>query len=289
MTLALDSNPSLLQRVLHFAPVRLYLLYLILPYLYLAGYFYRQDFAKGTWDGLWATILSCIAMLGMYGVVVHFSERREVTELALRPAARELGLGLLLGFGLYTLCMVVLMLTGSYRILGVNDWHVLISGLSIALATGVFEELLVRAGVFRLAEEWFGTWWALVISSVVFGFTHLDNDAASLQGVISISVWAGALLVGCYLLTRRMWLGIGLHAAWNYTQGSVYSGIVSGNAPPNGFFKANLQGPDWLTGGSFGVEGSVVPFVLCGIVAVWLLIAAKRRGHIMPPLWKRKS
>ncbi|HOW49570.1 MAG TPA: CPBP family intramembrane metalloprotease [Rubrivivax sp.] len=289
MTLALDSNPSLLQRVLHFAPVRLYLLYLILPYLYLAGYFYRQDFAKGTWEGLWATILSCIAMLGMYGVVVHFSERREVTELALRPAARELGLGLLLGFGLYTLCMVVLMLTGSYRILGVNDWHVLISGLSIALATGVFEELLFRAGVFRLAEEWFGTWWALVISSVVFGFTHLDNDAASLQGVISISVWAGALLVGCYLLTRRMWLGIGLHAAWNYTQGSVYSGIVSGNAPPNGFFKATLQGPDWLTGGSFGVEGSVVPFVLCGIVAVWLLVAAKRRGHIMPPLWKRKG
>lgn len=284
-----DSKPSLLQRLLPFAPVRFGLLYVILSYLYLAGYFYRQDFAKGAWEGLWATILSGIAMLGMYGLVVHFCERRQVTELALKPAPRELGLGLLMGFGLYTLCMVVLMLTGNYRIQGVHDWHVLISGLSIAVATGVFEELLFRAGVFRLAEEWFGTWWALAISSVVFGFIHMDNEAANLQGVISISIWAGALLVGCYLLTRRMWLGIGLHAAWNYTQGSVYSGIVSGNAPPNGFFKSTLQGPDWLTGGSFGVEGSAVPFVLCGSVAIWIIVAAKRRGHILPPPWKRKG
>ena len=284
-----DSKPSLLQRLLHFAPVRFGLLYVILSYLYLAGYFYRQDVAKGAWEGLWATILSGIAMLGMYGLVVHFCERRQVTELALKPAPRELGLGLLMGFGLYTLCMVVLMLTGNYRIQGVHDWHVLISGLSIAVATGVFEELLFRAGVFRLAEEWFGTWWALAVSSVVFGFIHMDNEAANLQGVLSISIWAGALLVGCYLLTRRMWLGIGLHAAWNYTQGSVYSGIVSGNAPPNGFFKSTLQGPDWLTGGSFGVEGSAVPFVLCGSVAIWIIVAAKRRGHILPPPWKRKG
>ena len=284
-----DSKPSLLQRLLPFAPVRFGLLYVILSYLYLAGYFYRQEFAKGAWEGLWATILSGIAMLGMYGLVVHFCERRQVTELALKPAPRELGLGLLMGFGLYTLCMVVLMLTGNYRIQGVHDWHVLISGLSIAVATGVFEELLFRAGVFRLAEEWFGTWWALAVSSVVFGFIHMDNEAANLQGVLSISIWAGALLVGCYLLTRRMWLGIGLHAAWNYTQGSVYSGIVSGNAPPNGFFKSTLQGPDWLTGGSFGVEGSAVPFVLCGSVAIWIIVAAKRRGHILPPPWKRKG
>jgi len=53
-----DSKPSLLQRLLHFAPVRFGLLYVILSYLYLAGYFYRQDFAKGAWEGLWATILS---------------------------------------------------------------------------------------------------------------------------------------------------------------------------------------------------------------------------------------
>jgi len=88
---ATATQPGILMRILHFAPVRLYLLYIILPYLYLAGYFYRQDFAKGPWEGLWATTLSGIAMLGMYGIVVHYCERRQVTELALPPAARELG------------------------------------------------------------------------------------------------------------------------------------------------------------------------------------------------------
>jgi uncharacterized protein len=289
MSSSADSKPGLLQRILHFAPVRIGLLYVILSYLYLAGYFYRQAFAQGTWEGLWATTLSGIAMLGMYGIVVHYCERRQVTELALKPAARELSLGLLLGFGLYTLCMVVLMLTGSFRIQGVNDWHVLISGLSIALATGVYEELLFRGGVFRLAEEWFGTWWALVVSSLLFGYMHLGNEEATLQGVISISLGASILLAGCYLLTRRLWLGIGLHAAWNYTQGSVYSGIVSGNAPPKGYFKSTLQGPEWLTGGSFGVEASVVAFLVCAGVGVWMVVAAKRRGHILPPFWKRKG
>jgi uncharacterized protein len=281
--------PTPLQRVLHFAPVRLYLLYLILPYLYLAGFFYRQDFAKGTWAGLWATTLSGIAMLGMYGLMVHYCERRQVTELDLKPAGGELGLGLFLGFGLYSLCMLVLMLTGNYQIQGVNEWPVLVTGMSIALATGVFEELLFRAGVFRLAEEWFGTWIALVISSVVFGYTHMGNEAADLQGIISISLWAGALLAGCYLLTRRMWLGIGLHASWNYTQGSVYSGIVSGNGPSNGYLKSSLDGPEWLTGGNFGVEASVVALVVCASVAAWMLVAAKRRGNILPPPWTRKG
>lgn len=282
-----ESKPNLLQRIVHFVPVRLWLMHIILTYLYLAGYFYRQDFAKGPWDGLWATILSGIAMLGLYGIIVHFCERRQVTELALKPAARELGFGLLLGIGLYSLCMVVLMLTGNYHILGVNAWPVLVSGMAVALATGVFEELLFRAGVFRLAEEWFGTWWALIISSVVFGYTHMSNEAADLQGIIAISLWAGALLAGCYLLTRRMWLGIGLHASWNYTQGSVFSGIVSGNGPSNGYLKSSLEGPEWMTGGNFGVEASVVAFVVCASVAIWMLVVAKRRGNFLPPLWKR--
>jgi hypothetical protein len=55
------------------------------------------------------------------------------------------------------------------------------------------------------------------------------------------------------------------------------------------FFKSTLQGPDWLTGGSFGVEGSAVPLLVCGSVAIWIIVAAKRRGHILPPPWKRKG
>jgi len=103
-----------------------------------------------------------------------------------------------------------------------------------------------------------------------------------------LSVW-GDDAAGRALRASCRELGIGLHAAWNYTQGSVYSGIVSGNAPANGYFKSTLEGPDWLTGGSFGVEASVVAFLICASVGIWILIAAKRRGHIIAPAWKRSA
>jgi membrane protease YdiL (CAAX protease family) len=228
-------------------------------------------------------------MLVVYAFVVAGIERRPASELSLPPMARELGLGLLLGFGLYTACVLILMALGNYRIDGVQDWHILLTGLATALATGVYEELWFRGVVFRLTQEWFGSWAALLVSSLVFGFVHWDAPGATLQGLVSISLWAGLLLSATYLLTGRLWLGIGLHAAWNYTQGTVYSGIVSGNALPEGFVKSTLEGSEWLTGGAFGVEASLVAAAVCGTVGVLMLVRAVRLGHMVPPPWRHKG
>ncbi|MCU0922893.1 MAG: CPBP family intramembrane metalloprotease, partial [Burkholderiaceae bacterium] len=120
-------------------------------------------------------------------------------------------------------------------------------------------------------------------------FVHWDAAGATLQGLVSISLWAGLLLCATYVLTGRLWLGIGLHAAWNYTQGSVYSGSVSGNAAPDGFFKSTLQGSEWLTGGSFGMEASVVALLVCGTAGALLMAKAVQRDLIVPPPWKRRG
>jgi hypothetical protein len=289
MNAATDTPPGTLMRILHFAPTRMALLWLLLTYLYLSCYFFRATFAQGTLKGIAATVVAGAVMLIVYAGVVYFIERRPVSELALRPMARELGMGLLLGFSLYSACVLILMALGNYRIDGLHPWHVLLTGLATALATGVFEELWFRGVVFRLAQEWFGTWAALVVSSLVFGFVHWDAEGATLQGLVSISLWAGLLLSATYLLTGRLWLGIGLHAAWNYTQGTVYSGSVSGNAPPEGLVISKLQGSEWLTGGAFGVEASVVAAAVCGSVGVLMLWKAVRLGCIVPPPWQRKG
>jgi membrane protease YdiL (CAAX protease family) len=285
---AADSHPGPWLRLLRFPPARLALLYAVLSYLYLSGFFFRMSYAKGPWKGVAATVMAGAMMLVLYAVIVRVVERRSVSELALPAMGRELGVGALLGAGLYASCMGILALLGNYRVEGLNDWHVLVAGLAVALATGVYEELVFRGGVFRLLEDWLGSWAALVLSSLVFGLVHLDNEAGSLQGVVSISLWAGILLSGSYLLTRRLWLGIGLHAAWNYTQGTVFSTIVSGNAPPAGFLKSRLEGSHWLTGGSFGVEASLVAAVVGSTAGMVMLVMAVRRGHIVPPSWQRK-
>lgn len=275
-------------RLAKFPLVFLVILYGVLTYLHLAGFFFRTTFTHGIGAGLAAALMDCAMMLCAYAGLVFVIEGRAVSELALRPLPREYATGLLLGFGLYSLCILALYAVGAYRIEGFGPALVLLSGLAGPLATGVFEELFFRGGIFRVAEKYGGTWIALVISSLVFGFVHLENDAATMRGILSISLWAGVLLAATYVLTRRLWLGIGLHAAWNYTQGSVYSGIVSGSdAPITGVVKSSMQGPDWLTGGSFGVEASIVAVVICSAAGMIMMIMAARRGHIMRPVWAR--
>lgn len=113
------------------------------------------------------------------------------------------------------------------------------------------------------------------------------NPAATFGGAIYICIEAGLLLSAAYLVTRRLWVGIGLHMAWNYFQSAVFSGVVSGAVSDPGLLKATIEGPDWLTGGSFGMEQSVFALLYCTSAGVVLLLIAMRRGHLLPPFWKR--
>jgi hypothetical protein len=54
-------------------------------------------------------------------------------------------------------------------------------------------------------------------------------------------------------------------------------------------FKATFAGPELLTGGSAGMEGSVIAFVVGIAATVLILILAVRRGNIVPPPWKRTA
>jgi membrane protease YdiL (CAAX protease family) len=89
------------------------------------------------------------------------------------------------------------------------------------------------------------------------------------------------------MLTRRLWLSIGLHMSWNYAQAAVFSGTVSGVEMPPGLLVPRIEGPDLLTGGQFGVEASVAAFALCPATGVIFLVLAVRRGRIRPPIWRR--
>jgi membrane protease YdiL (CAAX protease family) len=134
-----------------------------------------------------------------------------------------------------------------------------------------------------------GTWISLAVSSAVFGFVHLINPAGTITGAIYISIEAGLLLAAAYMLTRRLWLSIGFHMAWNYTQSAIFSGIVSGAVSDPGLIRSNIKGPDVLTGGSFGLESSVIAFALCTATGVVFLIVAVRRGNVVAPPWARKA
>jgi uncharacterized protein len=116
---------------------------------------------------------------------------------------------------------------------------------------------------------------------VVFGLLHLLNAHASLQGAVAIMLEAGVLLAGAYLMTRRLWLPIGIHIGWNFTQGGVFGVAVSGT-PATGVLRGVLSGPSWLSGGIFGAEASIVAVIIGLIAAGTFLTIAVRRRHIVP-------
>ena len=228
-----------------------------------------------------------LAAIGVYVAWGKFIERRVVTELSTPGLGREWGIGALYGAGLYTASAVVLMLLGIYKVEGFNPLLFLLPELAMAIKSGIFEELIFRGVLFRSVEAMFGSWVGIIVSSLAFGLLHLMNPGATLGGAIYICIEAGLLLSAAYLVTRRLWICMGFHMAWNYFQSAVFSGVVSGAVSDPGLFKASIEGPELLTGGAFGMEHSVIALVFCTTAGVMLLRIAIRRGHLMPPMWKR--
>ncbi len=228
-----------------------------------------------------------IAGIAVYLGHARFVERQAGNDLGVQGMRRELGFGLLIGAGLYATCELLLMALGVYRITGLNPVSYLVPAIAMALSSSVFEELLFRGVLFRSVEVWFGSWSALAVSSLVFGLSHLANPQATFEGALFIAVEAGILLAAAFMLTRRLWLSIGFHFAWNYTQSAIFSGVVSGNEAAPGLIRSTMKGPDYLTGGQFGVESSVLALVLCTTTGIVMLVMATRRGRIVPPVWKR--
>lgn len=203
-------------------------------------------------------------------------------------ALRDTGLGFLGGGWLMTIIVGVAFVLGAYTIEG---WGTSQSAPMLLLQAGVFagfvEELITRGIIFRFLEEFAGSWAALAISALIFGFAHATNPNATLFSSIAIAIEAGLLLGAAYMFTRNLWLAIGIHAGWNVVQGYIWDVPVSGFAV-DGLVQSARYGNDLLTGGSFGLEGSIIALVIATIAGLWLLREAVRKGHVMKPWWTRR-
>ncbi len=233
-----------------------------------------------------ALLVAVVAMHWAYRGYVRWIEWRPASEVSRVGAAPEAARGLAIGAGLMSAAVAVLGLAGFYHVAGMRPAEGMVPILGIALISGYGEELLVRVILFRILEEMVGTGWALAVTGALFGLAHLNNPHATLVSAVSIT-FAGVLLGAAYALTRRIWLAAGLHAGWNFFQGGIFGVAISG-VEGHGLLNASLTGPPALSGGPFGVEGSVVAVVLCAAAAVPLLAAAARRGNVVPPPWRAR-
>jgi uncharacterized protein len=211
-----------------------------------------------------------------YRALVGWLEQRPVDEMALGEARRGVLGGLGLGVLLFGLVIGVIALLGGYRISGWGSLSGTIATFGIMCGVAVTEEILFRGVVFRLIQKWAGTAIALTVSGLLFGALHLFNPGATLWGALAIAVEAGVLLGAAYTVSRSLWLPIGLHLGWNFSETGLFGATDSGSAVHGGLVVGVPHGPDLISGGGFGPEASIVAVLIGVLASIWLLRRASR-------------
>lgn len=217
----------------------------------------------------WPQLLAAVFVWFGYRFYVRRIEKRQPTELATQGMAREVGAGLLIGAGLVMSSFAVLGALGAYRFEGVNALSfAMLLPLAELVLVGMAEEMMFRGVIFGVVERSLGSKPAIVISALLFSLGHLPNEGMSILAVASLAAY-GVLQAVLYMKTRRLWICIGTHIAWNYCVSTVFSSTVSGHAATDGLLRGELVGDALLTGGVFGVEASLIVALLIGAAAVF--------------------
>lgn len=239
-------------------------------------------------DLMYGIVASGLSILAYW--LLTLIEGRSMTDFASWKWSRELVGGLVIGAGLMAIITGFVWVMGDYRILGWS--HAGVGGLAamvgLAISSGVGEEILFRGIVFRLTEKMLGSWFALAFSAGIFGLLHIGNANATWFSSLAIAVEAGILLGAVYMLTRRLWAAIGLHAAWNFAQGWLFGIPVSGHATP-ALVRSEVSGSEWMTGGAFGLEASVPALIVATAAGIAILRLAIQRGQLKHPMWVDKK
>jgi membrane protease YdiL (CAAX protease family) len=226
-----------------------------------------------------ACILSYILFFRNY-------ERRTIPELSAKGLAKNLFTGALIGFVLQSLTICVIYLNGHYSVVNINPISFILIPFAIMFTVAIIEEILVRGIIFRIVEEKLGTYISLAISSLLFGAFHLLNPHSTLISGICITT-AGFMLGAAFVYSRNLWMPIALHFAWNFTQSGIFGAITSGNDKTGSLLEAKIQGPEFITGGEFGPEGSIQAIAFCILGTILLLFLSKKEDKITEPYWKR--
>ena len=209
----------------------------------------------------------------------RFLDKRSFVSLGFkidRLAAKDLLIGIFIPFFQIGLVFAIEIGMGWTKFNGfawqADTAPTLLAGLGLWLAIfmigGWQEELLSRGYHLQNLENGLNLSWAVLISSSVFGFLHIFNNGSSWISTLGI-ILAGLFLALPFILTRQLWLSIGVHIGWNFFEGVVFGFPVSGLDTYH-LLRHTVNGPELWTGGIFGPEAGllVIPALLVGTVLI---------------------
>jgi len=231
-------------------------------------------------------IIVAILSIGTYIFLFRYYEKRNITELSTKGLGKNLSMGIGLGVLLQALTILVIYLNKGFTVISVNSILFILPSLTMAFTSAIFEEILFRGIIFRITEEKLGSYWALLISAIIFGAMHLANPHSTFLAALGLAIQAGLLLGAAYIFSRNLWFPIAIHFAWNFTQSGIFGVSTSGSNIGKSLLTTKIGGATWVTGGQFGPEGSIQATLFC-LVATIVLILLSHKQHKIIKLFKR--
>ncbi len=219
-------------------------------------------------------LLVALAVVPTLVMILVTRSEFEMSGWSLRACLPRLGLGVLLGFGAMAFIAAALALAGVLRIDTVAPMSaasaamLLLPWILVWLVQSMHEETLARGYGFIQIARSLGFWPAALLSSAAFAAGHLGNSGETTLGLINAGLLGFAL---AYTLRRTgsLWLALGFHASWNFTQSTILGVSNSGSIAQDALLRSTLAGPELLTGGSAGPEGGALATVAAIILMVF--------------------
>jgi hypothetical protein len=206
------------------------------------------------------------------------SSLREILGLPKRPTAlREWELGAALGWGLVVLAVLPMAAAGTLHIqfwTQPRAFGLLLLNLVTLAVAALAEEVAFRGYSYRRLIEAVGPVAATIVMSLLFGLGHALNPGSTWASTV-VTILAGVLFSIAWLRTHGLWLGWGLHFAWNASMGILFGLPISGINDFSSIIQTQAFGRLWLTGGDYGPEGAAFTVIVL-LIGIGLLVRVTR-------------
>jgi len=247
-----------------------------------------------TWAGLWVWIFfeicGTFTLLAAIWGMLRFTDHRHLLSIGLHGsrAFRDIGWGILFGIGMIALSVLLLLITGNARVEidgAVNGIVLLLAGVAVFLNAAT-QELLVRGYILQTIQSRYGAAAAVFVSSLIFAAMHPQVFAGGTPLPALNLFLIGLVFALAYVRTGNLWLPIAFHFGWNWLLGPVFGLMVSGRNISCTWQLVKVDGSDWITGGSFGIEGSPAATVAC-LIGLLLVHFICRKRQI--PIFSKRN
>lgn len=236
---------------------------------------------------LWMDLFVGFAMISLFvWLIVRFREKGTLASLGLKSegALKKYGTGFAIGLGMMGLSALLIYILGGMQIsfsgegIGFSYLPTILLILIGWTVQGSTEEILTRGWMLPRLIKRYNPIVGIAVSSVFFMTLHLGNDGIQLMPVLNLTLFA--VFAALYTIYHgNIWGICGFHVAWNWMQGNLLGVEVSGSIVPGGsLIKMSATGNELISGGSFGIEGSVIASMIFLIAVIYYIVKIKKNG-----------